>query len=307
MSKRRRKGRAVSGWLALDKPAGITSTRALAEVKRLFDAAKAGHAGTLDPIASGILPIALGDATKTVPFVMDARKVYRFTVKWGTETTTDDTEGTPSAHSDRRPTAAELAAMLPRFTGEIMQAPPAFSAVKIDGERAYDLARGGEAVEMEPRPVTVHRLTLIERPDDDTAVIEAECGKGTYVRALARDLGRALGTCGHVTALRRLAVGPFDEAAAVELSTLREAAEAEGPAGCARFLFPIDIALGDIAAVTVGNQAAMRIARGQPVLIRGAQVPPPGPAYAISEGRTIAIGEVEAGEFRPKRVFGHGS
>jgi tRNA pseudouridine55 synthase len=307
MSKRRRKGRAISGWLALDKPAGITSTRALSEVKRLFDAAKAGHAGTLDPIASGILPIALGDATKTVPFVMDSRKVYRFTVRWGSETTTDDTEGTPSAYSDRRPGAEEIAAMLPRFTGEIMQAPPAFSAVKIEGERAYDLARGGEELEMEPRPVTVHSLTLVARPDDDTAIFEAECGKGTYVRAIARDLGRALGTCGHVTALRRLAVGPFDEAAAVEISALREAAEADGPEGCARFLSPIVVALGDIAAVTVGNQAAMRIARGQPVLIRGAQVPPPGPAYAISEGRPIAIGEVEAGEFRPKRVFGQGS
>jgi tRNA pseudouridine55 synthase len=307
MSKRRRKGRAISGWLALDKPAGITSTRALSEVKRLFDAAKAGHAGTLDPIASGILPIALGDATKTVPFVMDSRTVYRFTVRWGSETTTDDTEGTPSAYSDRRPGAEEIAAMLPRFTGEIMQAPPAFSAVKIEGERAHDLARGGEELEMEPRPVTVHSLTLVARPDDDTAIFEAECGKGTYVRAIARDLGRALGTCGHVTALRRLAVGPFDEAAAVEISALREVAEADGPEGCARFLSPIDVALGDIAAVTVGNQAAMRIARGQPVLIRGAQVPPPGPAYAISEGRPIAIGEVEAGEFRPKRVFGQGS
>jgi tRNA pseudouridine55 synthase len=306
MSKRRRKGRAVSGWLALDKPEGVTSTRALAEVKRLFDAAKAGHAGTLDPIASGILPIALGDATKTVPFVMDARKVYRFSVRWGTETTTDDAEGAPSAHSDRRPTAAEITAMLGRFTGEIMQAPPAFSAIKIEGERAYDLARGGEPVTTEPRPVCVYRLALVAQPDDDTAVFEAECGKGTYVRALARDLGRALGTCGHVSALRRLAVGPFDEATAVGLSALREIAASEGPAGCDRLLFPIDIALGDIAAVTVGNQAAMRIARGQPVLIRGTQIPPPGPAYAISEGRTIAIGEVAAGEFRPKRVFGQG-
>jgi tRNA pseudouridine55 synthase len=238
---------------------------------------------------------------------MDSRKISRFAVRWGTETTTDDTEGAPSVHSDRRPSASEIEAMLPHFTGDIMQAPPAFSAVKIEGARAYDLARGGEAVEMEPRPVTVYRLTLVARPDDETAILEAECGKGTYVRALARDLGRALGTCCHVTALRRRVVGPFDEATSVELSTLREAAETEGPGGCARFLFPIDIALGDIAAVTVGSQAALRIARGQPVLIRGAAIPPPGPAYAISEGRTIAIGEVEAGEFRPRRVFGQGS
>ena len=299
---RRKKGRAVSGWVALDKPAGLTSTRALSEVKRLFDAAKAGHAGTLDPLASGILPIALGDATKAVPFVMDSRKVYRFTVRWGVETDTDDSEGKPTASSDVRPTRERLIAALANFTGEIMQTPPAYSAIKIDGERAYDLARDGAPAEMEPRPVTIHRLALLSLPDADHAVLEAECGKGTYVRALARDLGRALGTFGHVSELRRLAVGPFDEDAAATLEELREAA-ADGADACDAFLRPIDFVLGGITAVRVGDSAAQRIARGQSVLIRGADVPPAGPAYAVAAGRTIAIGEVEGGEFHPRRVF----
>jgi len=303
---RRRKGRAISGWLALDKPAGLTSTRALAEVKRLFQAAKAGHAGTLDPLATGVLPVALGDATRTVPFVMEARKVYRFTIRWGVETTTDDSEGEPVATSDRRPDRDALLAELGRFTGDIMQAPPAYSAIKIDGARAYDLAREGTPVAAEPRPVTIHRLALVAQPNGDTAVLEAECGKGTYVRALARDLGRALGTFGHVVALRRLAVGPFDDHMAVSLDALREIAAAEGPEGCARLLQPIDFVLGDIPAVAVGGSAAIRIAHGQPVLIRGGEIPAPGPAYAVSAGRPIALGEVEAGEFRPKRVFGSG-
>jgi len=303
---RRRKGRAVSGWLALDKPAGLTSTRALAEVKRLFQAAKAGHAGTLDPLATGVLPIALGDATRTVPFVMEARKVYRFTIRWGVETTTDDSEGEPVATSDRRPDRDALLAALGRFTGDIMQAPPAYSAIKIDGARAYDLAREGAPVTTEPRLVTIHRLALVEQPDSDTAILEAECGKGTYVRALARDLGRALGTFGHVVALRRQAVGPFADRMAVSLDALRDIAAAEGPEGCARLLQPIEFVLGDIPAVAVGGSAAIRIAHGQPVLIRGGQIPAPGPAYAVSAGRPIALGEVAAGEFRPKRVFGSG-
>jgi tRNA pseudouridine55 synthase len=302
---RRKKGRAISGWVALDKPAGLTSTRALSEVKRLFDAAKAGHAGTLDPLASGILPIALGDATKAVPFVMDSRKVYRFTVRWGVETDTDDSEGKAIASSDVRPSRDAVIAALPDFIGEIMQTPPAFSAIKIDGERAYDLARDGMPAEMEPRPVTIHRLALAAAPDADHAVLEAECGKGTYVRAVARDLGRALGTLGHVSELRRLAVGPFDEGVAVSLEELREIA-ANGPAGCDALLRPIDFVLGGITALRVGDSAAQRIARGQSVLIRGADLPPAGPAYAVAAGRTIAIGDVEGGEFHPRRVFSGG-
>jgi tRNA pseudouridine55 synthase len=302
---RRKKGRAISGWVALDKPAGLTSTRALSEVKRLFDAAKAGHAGTLDPLASGILPIALGDATKAVPFVMDSRKVYRFTVRWGVETDTDDSEGKAIASSDVRPSRDAVIAALPDFIGEIMQTPPAFSAIKIDGERAYDLARDGMPAEMEPRPVTIHRLALAAAPDADHAVLEAECGKGTYVRAVARDLGRALGTLGHVSELRRLAVGPFDEGVAVSLEELREIA-ANGPAGCDALLRPIDFVLGGITALRVGDSAAQRIARGQSVLIRGADLLPAGPAYAVAAGRTIAIGDVEGGEFHPRRVFSGG-
>ena len=217
---RKRKGREVSGWVCLDKAVGQTSTAAVASVKRLFGAAKAGHAGTLDPLASGSLPIALGEATKTVPFVQDSRKIYRFTILWGAETDTDDAEGKVVATSERRPERDTLSALLPEFTGEIMQTPPAFSAVKIAGARAYDLAREGETVEIAERPVAIYRLDLVEMPDADHAVLEAECGKGTYVRALARDLGRRLGCFGHVVALRRLAVGPFDETAMVTLEAL---------------------------------------------------------------------------------------
>ncbi len=192
------KKRDVHGWIVLDKPIGMTSTHAVAVIKRLFSAKRAGHAGTLDPLASGCLPIALGEATKTVPFVVDSRKTYLFTVRWGEERDTDDAEGRVVATSESRPDAAAIRAELPRFTGTIEQVPPRFSAIKIDGERAYDLARDGETVELAPRPVTIHRLELVETPDPDHAMFAAECGKGTYVRSLARDLGRVLGVFGHV-------------------------------------------------------------------------------------------------------------
>ncbi len=201
----------VHGWVIIDKPVGMTSTFAVSVVKRLFCAKRAGHAGTLDPLASGCLPIALGEATKTVPFVMEGRKSYRFTVRWGEQRDTDDAEGRVIETSPQRPDAAAIAALLPRFLGTIAQVPPRFSAVKIEGERAYDLARDGEAVELEPRPVTIYRLVLVETPDADHALFEAECGKGAYVRGLARDMGRALACWGHVSALRRTAVGPFGE------------------------------------------------------------------------------------------------
>src|SRR6202451_22619 len=206
------KKRDVHGWIVLDKPVGMTSTHAVSVIKHLFTARRAGHRGTLDPRAWECLPIALGEATKTVPFVVDGRKTYLFTIRWGEERDTDDAEGRVAATSEIRPDAAAIGALLPRFTGTIEQVPPRFSAVKIDGERAYDLARDGEIVELAPRAVTIHRLDLLEIPDPDHAVLAAECGKGTYVRSLARDLGRALGALGHVSALRRSRVGPFGEA-----------------------------------------------------------------------------------------------
>ena len=231
----KRERRDVHGWLVLDKPVGMTSTHAVSLVKRAFQAKRAGHAGTLDPLASGLLPIALGEATKTVPFVMEGRKIYRFTVRWGEERDTDDAEGRVAADSTERPTAEAIRTLLPRFIGTIAQVPPRFSAVKIEGERAYDLARDGEVVELQPRPVDIDRLDLIETPDQDHAVFAAECGKGTYVRALARDMGRALGCLGHVAALRRTAVGPFTEAVATGLQALQAlwSTGARRPAGAA--------------------------------------------------------------------------
>ncbi len=212
--------RDVHGWVVLDKPVGMTSTHAVAYIKRLFAAKRAGHAGTLDPLASGCLPIALGEATKTVPFVVDGRKTYVFTVRWGEERDTDDAEGRIVHTSASRPDRAAIEALLPRFVGTIEQVPPRFSAIKIDGERAYDLARDGETIEIAARPVTINRLELLETPDPDHAVLAAECGKGTYVRALARDFGRALGGFGHVSALRRSRVSPFVEADMIPLERL---------------------------------------------------------------------------------------
>ena len=301
---RKQKGRAVTGWLCLDKAAGQTSTDAVGSVKRLFGAAKVGHAGTLDPLATGALPIALGDATKTVPFVQDSRKVYRFTVRWGAETDTDDAEGKVIASSDARPGRAAIEALLAEFTGEIMQRPPAYSALKIDGERAYDLARGGAPVELEERPVTIHRLAVVEIPDADHTVLEAETGKGTYVRALARDLGRRLGCLGHVTQLRRLVVGPFDAATMVPLEALIAAREEGDARSLDRFLMPIGVALSGLQEISVGSADAARIGRGQSVILRGRDAPVPGAAHATHAGLTIAIGEVAEGAFHPKRVFG---
>jgi tRNA pseudouridine55 synthase len=304
---RRDKGRKVDGWVVLDKPVGLTSTEAVARVKRLFGAAKAGHAGTLDPLASGCLPIALGEATKTVTHAMDGEKLYRFTVRWGEETDTDDTEGKVVATSDLRPTEAQIGAALREFTGRIMQVPPRFSAVKIGGERAYDLAREGEAVEIEAREIAVHRLTLLDCPDPDTAVFEAECGKGAYVRALARDLGRRLGVRGHVIQLRRLAVGPFAEARMISLEMLeqlRHKAEASGGLGAAEALLSVATALDGIPALAMTERDAARLRRGQAVILRGRDAPiMSGPAYAVFGGLPVALGEVDKGAFNPRRVF----
>lgn len=301
---RRKKGNPVHGWVVLDKPMGMTSTQAVGAVRRLFEAQKAGHAGTLDPLATGILPIALGEATKTVPFAVDGEKAYRFTVRFGAETDTDDAEGKVVRTSDVLPTLEDIENVLPDFTGEISQVPPAFSAIKVDGNRAYDLARAGEVVELEPRWIVVDDLRLVDMPDATTAVLEAECGKGTYVRALARDIGRVLGSAAHVIALRRTRVGSFDEAVSVQLSALQEAAEA-GEIG--QLLQPVEAALDDLPGVSVGPNDAASLARGQAVLVRGRDAPVlNGAAYAHFKGRILALGELEKGAFRPTRVFNFG-
>ncbi|MET1045951.1 MAG: tRNA pseudouridine(55) synthase TruB [Hyphomicrobium sp.] len=304
---RRKKGNAVHGWLVLDKPINMTSTQAVGAVRRAFNAQKAGHSGTLDPLATGILPIALGEATKTVSFAVDGEKAYRFTVRWGAETETDDTEGAVSKTSDKRPERSEIEALLPRFHGEIMQVPPAYSAIKVDGARAYDLARDGETVVLDPRPVVIESLALVDMPDDATSVFEARCGKGTYVRALARDMGRLMGCYGHVIALRRTEVGPFDEARAVSLEALLAAAQSEDPSEIARFLLPVESALADLPELLVSQTDAATLARGQTVLIRGRDAPIlTGPAYATSKGRLIALGELAKGALHPTRVFNLG-
>jgi tRNA pseudouridine55 synthase len=302
---RRRRGLPVSGWLILDKPQGMTSTQAVTKVRRLFDAAKAGHAGTLDPLATGVLPIALGEATKTVPFAVEGLKTYRFTVRFGAETDSDDAEGTVVTESAARPETEAIEAMLPRFTGEISQVPPRFSALKVDGARAYDLARDKEEFELAPRVVSIKRLALIARPDPDHCQLEAECGKGTYVRALARDLGRALGSCAHVEALRRTRVGGFGEEDAVTLAELEAVKDnATEHDTLTRALKPIESALGDIPALALSLSDAARLRQGQPVLWRGRDAPIfTGTAYATSRGMLVAVGEMEAGEFRPKRIF----
>jgi tRNA pseudouridine55 synthase len=306
-AQRKRVKRDVHGWLVLDKPVGMTSTHAVSVVKRLFTARRAGHAGTLDPLASGCLPIALGEATKTVPFVMDGRKTYRFTVRWGEERDTDDAEGRVVATSAARPTPDEIRARLPQFSGTIMQVPPRFSALKIEGERAYDLAREGEEVELAPRPVDIHRLELVGAPDADYAELAAECGKGTYVRAIARDLGRELGCLGHVAALRRTAVGPFAESCAVPLARLQQAAETpEGGAvaALAGLLQPVAAALAALPALAVSSSDAGRLARGQAVLMRGRDAPRIEGLVAVStRGALVALAEVEHGELLPRRIF----
>ena len=300
---RKREKRDVHGWVVLDKPVGMSSTHAVSVVKRLFQAKRAGHAGTLDPLASGVLPIALGEATKTVSFVMEGRKIYRFTVRWGEERDTDDAEGRITGVSAERPSADAISAELPRFVGQITQVPPRFSAVKIGGERAYDLARDGETVEIAARPVEIHRLELIETADQDAKFV-AECGKGTYVRALARDLGRLLGCLGHVAALRRTAVGPFGEEAGVSLDALQRMRPDETDAAERAALLPVEAGLAALPALRVSSGDAGRLARGQAVLLRGRDAPVMAGWVAVSsQGGLIALAEVEKGELRPRRIF----
>jgi tRNA pseudouridine55 synthase len=300
---RRKKGKAVHGWLVLDKPPGMTSTQAVGAVRRAFDARKVGHAGTLDPLATGVLPIALGEATKTVPYAMEGAKHYRFTVRWGVETDTDDAAGKPTATSRTRAARTAIEALLARFTGEIAQVPPAFSAIKVAGARAYDLARAGAGVELAARTVRIDRLMLIEVPHEDWAVFEARCGKGTYVRALARDMGRALGCLGHLGALRRTLVSPFAIEQAISLEGLLASVSAGEEA---RLLLPVEASLERLAELSVEGNDAARLLRGQAVLLRGRDAPSvSGPAYATYKGKVIAIGQIEKGELHPLRVFNY--
>ena len=310
---RRREKRDVHGWVVLDKPVGMTSTHAVSIVKRLFKAKRAGHAGTLDPLASGLLPIALGEATKTVPFVMEGRKRYRFTVRWGEERDTDDAEGRVVATSVDRPSAAAVRALLPSFTGTIAQVPPRYSAIKIEGERAYDLAREGEVVELESRPVEIHRLELVEAAegDPDRSVFEAECGKGTYVRAIARDMGRALGCHGHVVELRRTLVGPFGEGDAVSVDALQGDADGTHQAATVGVpgspLLPVEAGLAALPALAVSRSDAARLARGQAVLLRGRDAPVMSGCIAVlCQGSLLALADVEKGELHPRRIFNFG-
>jgi len=304
---RRRRGQPVHGWLALDKPVGVSSAKAVAIVRRLLDAEKAGHGGTLDPLASGILPIALGEATKTVAWAMAATKTYRFAVRWGEARTTDDAEGAVTATSDRRPDRAEILAALPGLTGEIRQRPPAYSALKVAGERAYRLARSGEAVNLEPRTVEVTSLRLLGMPDADHAELEAEVGKGTYIRALGRDLAIELGTFGHISALRRTRVGPFNEMQAISLDKLTSLGHSPPPF---EHLLPVETALDDIPALALTEAEADRLRCGQAVL----PLRPTDRAFMLELGngqriratcgnKLVALVEIADGALRPVRVL----
>ncbi len=275
----------------------MTSTHAVSRLKRIFNAKKAGHAGTLDPLASGILPIAFGEATKTVPFVQDGEKAYRFTVTWGAETDSDDSDGAVVHTSGARPAPAQIEAALSAFVGDIMQKPPSYSAIKVNGERAYDMARDGEFVDLPARPVTIHSLVVVSSTPDE-ATLEAQCGKGTYVRAIARDLGRMLGCYGHVTALRRTRVGPFGEAEATPMAAL----EGEG-ANPAAEMRDVEAGLAEVPCVVVDRDAAARLRRGQSLILRGRDAPAGGIAYASCGGVPVAFGEVVEGALEPSRVF----
>jgi tRNA pseudouridine55 synthase len=298
----KKRGRPVHGWVIVDKPLGLTSTQCLAKVRRLTDAAKAGHGGTLDPLATGILPIALGEATKTVNWVMTAGKTYRFTVRWGEATETDDTEGAVTERSDIRPDRAAILAILPSFTGEILQRPPAYSAIKVDGQRSYDLARKGEVLELAARPIRIDALRLVDCPDPDHAVFEVDCGKGAYVRALGRDLALALGTYGHITVLRRSRVGRYDEKAAFSLDSLEELCQKDAAHA---YLLPIETALDDIPALVLTGPQADRLKHGQPIKIAltAPGLPPEGELLVMADGKPVGLAERSADEVRPLRLF----
>jgi len=297
---RRKSGDKVDGWVILDKPVGLGSTPAVGRVRRLFGAQKAGHGGTLDPLASGVLPIALGEATKTVPFVMDGRKEYRFTLRFGQARSTEDAEGEVTATSDLRPADEGIRSALAAFVGDIEQVPPAFSALKIEGKRAYDLARAGQPVALKPRRVLIERLELLGRPDADHADFVVSCGKGTYIRSLGRDLACALGTVGHLSALRRTAVGPFREEAAISLPKLEALGHIPALLGA---LAPVATALDDIPALALTEAQADRLRQGQPVLLTR-DAPPSGALLRAETGsRLVALVRSDGVSLQPVRVF----
>ena len=306
---RRRRGRPVHGWLVVDKPTGKTSSQIVAIVKRMLDAQKAGHGGTLDPLATGVLPIALGEATKTVSYVMDGTKRYRFTLTWGEARDTDDSEGAIAAISDIRPSEDEIRAVLPDFTGVIDQVPPDYSAIKIDGNRAYDLARSGETLVMPSRSVRIDQIELADVPEADQAVFEVACGKGTYMRSLGRDIALALGTVGHISALRRLAAGPFDENQAISLESLESLVHSAPPFA---YLQAVESALDDIPALLLNPLQADHLRHGRPVRVSGPEGRPfvdvscfdeGGVVCAMAEGRPVALARLVQGEIRPVRVL----
>ena len=305
---RRKKGLPVSGWVNLDKPYDLGSTQAVGKVRWLFTAQKAGHAGTLDPLATGILPIALGEATKTVSYLVDADKTYRFTMEWGRTTATFDREGATTAESDVRPTRDEVQAQLAQFIGEIEQVPPNFSAIKVDGERAYDLARDGVEFELKSRPVVIHDLRIVDVPDADHVTLEMDCGKGTYVRAVARDLAAALGACAHVSELRRTRVGPFGEETAITLEMLENLGH---KAALPEALLPVSTALDDIPALAVTAEDAFRLAQGRAIVLLPRQVEAlrdqlsggSRTVCAMEGDRLVALAEMRAGSLNPVRVF----
>lgn len=308
---RKKKGDPVNGWLVIDKPEGMTSTQVVGKARWLFNAQKAGHGGTLDPFATGVLPIAFGEATKTVQYAMDGEKRYRFTIRWGQATTTDDCEGEVIAENDARPTPAAITAAVPAFIGRIEQIPPQFSAIKIAGERAYDIARDGERVDLTPRPVEVYDFVLTDQPDDDHAVFEVTCGKGTYMRALARDLGERLGCHGHLATLRRLTVGPFTLDDAVTLDHISGLTEGSDRSD---LLLPVETPLDDIPAVALSDDQAQRLRQGQTVALLkrsdrahiarlhadgddGATV------LAMADDRPVAIARLDGPDLKPVRVL----
>ncbi len=296
---RRQKGRDISGWLVVDKPAGPTSTAVVNKVRWALNARKAGHAGTLDPAATGVLAVALGEATKTVPFVTEALKAYTFTVRFGAATNTDDAEGEVTETSGSRPTDDEIKDALNAFVGDIMQVPPAFSAVKIDGERAYKMARDGEDVELAARPLWVEELLLIDRPDPDTAVLEMTCGKGGYVRAIARDLGQALGCLGHVQSLRRTWSGPFRAEEGITMDQIE--ALAQDPALDERLL-PLELGLSDLPELRAPAESVARLRNGNPAPVIGtAEFGET--CWASHEGSAVAVGTWQGGQLHPSRVF----
>ena len=304
---RKRRGKAIHGWIIIDKPGGLSSNAVVGRVRQLTGAAKVGHAGTLDPMATGVLPMALGEATKIVSYLMDGAKAYRFTVRWGEQRDTDDAEGEVVATSDARPAKEQILAVLGNFIGDIEQVPPVFSAIKIEGKRAYALARADQAPEMKPRTIHIEDLKLLSVVDADHAEFEAVSGKGAYMRSLARDLGTALGTVGHIVQLRRIAVGPFDEKQAISLDKLESLRHS---APLSEHLLPVETVLDDIPALALTETEARKLSQGQaiPVLPVASRSPLKNIGQGdvvrvMAEGRLVALAKINGGEIRPFRVM----